>query len=164
MSISYYEMFTAYDWEGLCTKAGQVAPFVCFGVGGLALFLRSNLWIALWTIFAGVIVGQWETPALFAFVPHAETVQANLNEGLRIKDYMPRALAYFLLSYFCYHHPSPKEGITICALAGLYLDGCAILNIFANINRSQDAADGIDTQADSQEGSSLNKSGAFGTF
>lgn len=164
--VSLYEKFTAYDWESLSKRGGEIAPFFCFGVGGLAVFLGSNIWIALWTIFSGLVIGQWETPSVFVCVPQATELQARMNEDFRMKDYLPRALAYFLLSYFCYHQPTAKEGATICVLAGLYLDAVAVLNVFANINKNQDAADGIDTQTlggAPTESSALNK-GPFGTF
>jgi hypothetical protein len=161
MSVSAFESFTAYDWEGISKKAGAFAPFVCVGLGLLTLFGTSGaFFVAMWTIVAGAAIGIVEQPQLYVMMPREEEIKNTLNETLRMKDYLPRAVAYFLLSYFMW--AGPHKSYTYCVFAGIYLDINAILYVFAHINKRSDIADGIDTQSTDNE--TLSPSSAFGTF
>ena len=160
MSVSTFEAFTAYDWEGMSQKAGFFAPFVCVGLGVLTMFQGGAFWVAIWTILAGAAIGIVEVPQFYAMLPREEEIKNTLNETLRMKEYIPRAIAYFLLSYFMW--AGPHKSYTYCAFAGIYLDVNAVLYVFAHINKRSDIADGIDTQ--SEDSKALSPSSAFGTF
>jgi hypothetical protein len=170
MSVSLYEHFVSQDWEGASQRAGRLAPAVAIVIGILSLLMGSGFLISLWTILAGVVVGQFEIPALFVMIPHAAMVQETMNEKLRLTEYLPRALTYFLVSYGCWRKMEDK--LTICMWAGLYLDGCAVLNAFAHVNKQDDMLDGIAPAAtrNGEEDDALNGNkkqpadGAFGTF
>lgn len=160
MSVSAYEQFTAQDWEGFSKKVGFFAPFVCAGLGLLTMFTGGAFFVAVWTILVGFIIGFVEAPQFYVFVPREDEIKVTINETLRLKEYIPRAIAYFLLSYFMW--AGPNNSYTYCVFAGIYLDVNGVLYIFANVNQRSDIADGIDTQ--NVENEALSPSSAFGTF
>ena len=161
MSVSVFESFTAYDWEGISKKTGALAPFVCVGLGLLTLFGASGaFFVAMWTILSGAAIGIVEQPQLYVMMPREEEIRNILNETFRMNEYLPRSVAYLLLSYFMW--AGPHNTYTYCVFAGIYLDINAVLYVFAHINRRSDIADGIDTQSTGKE--ELSPSSAFGTF
>jgi hypothetical protein len=163
MPIALYEEFTGYDWETISKHFGQFMPIVCVAVSFLAYMFGHSLTVAFYTMFVGLVIALWEFPILCKLVPQSgEMRDIALNSGY-VKYHLVRSALYFILSYTMF------ADSTICVIAGSLMCISATLYIFAYINRSSDAADGIsDTDTGEERGDDQDKedliSSRFGTF
>ena len=130
----------------------------------MSLFLGYSVLVSFWTVLVGCLLGLWEFPGLYFFIPQAPDIAEYFLTKLRIEQKMIRAVMYFFLSLFCFTNQTP------CIAAGLCLMVSAVLHGFAQVNDHSDSIDGTVNIGKSTSSTSVSeKTGLvspkdFGTF
>jgi hypothetical protein len=162
MSVSYYEQFTGYDWETISARCGSISPLVVGSAGILSIWLKMNILVSVYMVFAALVLAIWEFPIIYSCVPQFEALQTLLLEKMYLKMHLPRTFVYAALSIICF------SGGWLCILSAMYMDTVALLYLFAFINRRSDVMDGTaaNMEAANKEagGGLLGPNSQFGTF
>ena len=129
---------------------------MAFGLASLFLKVYA---MGFYSLFAGLVLVFFEMPFVYsACIPRCEEIHKTFMDQLMFKLPAVRAVLHLLLSIYLF------TVSTICIAAGVSLLVSTLLYIFAAINRSSDASDGLTTDEDatpSETGPLTNK---FGTF
>ena len=134
---SYYDEFTAIDWEKYATVVSNSLPSALVVISIASFIMGYSSRIGIYTLITGFFIAIWEAPAVYACIPSAEKVRVFLTEKLYFKKAIVRSIVYILLSILTYVDK------TICIAAGVLMNINSLLLIFAAINRQSDVYDGL---------------------
>ena len=145
-SISYYEHFTAVDWEGMSRRVGRLSPAVCILCAFAASLAPSyDFLTSVWATMVGLVLSIWEMPEAYWLLPFMHELKQTFLEDYKLKLHTVRSAVYGVLGY------AIIVGGSFCILAGYYVVLCGVLYIFAYINRRSDGESGVIDQHDTGE-------------
>jgi len=137
MTLSLYERFTGYDWEGFASNTGTFLVLMCLSAGILEFFVGGNVLISISLLLAGLVTAIWEMPQLFILVPQCIALTEMAMTTLKMSIPVTRAVVYLVLAILFLHGATASS-----VVVGFTFLVSSALNIFAQINFMSDLEDG----------------------
>jgi hypothetical protein len=171
MTLSLYERFTGFDWEGSAQRAGVCLVLACFAGAALGM-LVGGVAASSSLLLAGLLTALWELPQLYSLVPQCAAATEFASSTLKMNLPWARAVVYFVAAALFLHGTT-----STCIVVGLAFLVCCGLNVCAQINVMSDlhdgtanvgggsgrAEEGLLSSSGGQNGGSVATTG-FGTF
>ncbi len=102
-AISYYDQFTAIDWERYSVLTGKVACVATIVISIVSMIMKYDVGVGIYTLIMGLLIALWEMPIFFCGMKQAEDCKTFFLENLYIKNDLVRSVFYIGI-YQLNHH------------------------------------------------------------
>ena len=121
-ALSYYDQFTAIDWERYSVLTGKVSCVAAIVISIVSMIMKYDVGVGIYTLIMGFLIALWEMPMFFCGMKQAEDCKTFFLENLYIKNDLVRSVLYigtvesittYLLTYSFIH----QVYLSLCSCA-----------------------------------------------